>query len=1138
MVLATSVFFPEAAESQNVQFDYDEFNTRHGLSHNLVTSIVQDKRGFLWFGTEEGLNRFDGFEFRVYKHRENDPSSLISNSIRTLFVDDDGLIWIGTSNGLCRLNPVTDHIEHFTADFTDETKLNGAYISSIRKKEDGSIWISYIGSGIDIIFPGQENIFHYTIHRNDQYTLKSDMVSSFQFMPDGTTIIGTYDGLQFLDREGNVLPEENAQRQYLWKDKVGKNIQNMLLSRNRQFLWIGTEFNGLYRINLLTQEVRNFNSSNSELESNSILTLTEDSFGKVWAGSDAVYYFDEGSQNFVWYNGHGMYIKSHTHVLFEDKDQNLWMGTSRLGVRKVSLQESPVRHFHSNQGEGSIKSDEVLSFQEDENHQMWVGTGGTGLFKLMDDQKSFEESPVNRLLLAKTIKCIYKDREGFFWLGSWDGGFAKYHPVHHTFKAFHPDLGNFQSRHVWDIKGDHEGNLWLGTLRDGLAYFNTKTNEYKYYQYIPGDSTALVNNDIQSLLVDSRNILWVGTANGLSVLFPGSEQFSNFFKFKSNEKNTISNSVIFSIFEDSNGKIWLGTKGGGITIVSIKNNKVIVEKTIRETNGLPSNTVASILEDDQKNMWVSTSEGIAKIKLRDFSVEETSHISGLQGTEFLPSAAYKSTDGKLFFGGSNGFNMFSPASLPSAPETTDVWFTNLKIINDDIVPGKLYRDRTILEKSITETKELNLTHEDYAFTINFSPLEYNGQNNIRYSYMLENLDKEWQSTNSERRFVHYTNLEPGNYTLKVKASFDGKNWPEQAQFLNITVAPPWWANIWFRIGVSLMFVGTTFILYKGRVKFLENQRIKLEELVSLRTSELKKSNKEIQSLLEEVALQKSSIENKNTELWEKNEEVISQCEILEEKGQQLENAHKKLREINTSLEEQVSERTRSLNNTLHELETFLYRASHDLKGPISSMQGLIALALMERDSGQFNEQYTRSLQVSAKKLERILHKLLEKYTIQKAELLYENFSKADICRFLESSVLPQINGFRKSDFNISIEEDIFFESDQKLLSIILLNLLENAFFYSSFAENKQVDLHFKQEDNRITIVVQNYGPGIKPEVKDKVFNMFYRGNELSTGNGLGLYLVKSAAERLNGTTDLESELYFTSFKVVLPAYNL
>jgi signal transduction histidine kinase len=511
-----------------------------------------------------------------------------------------------------------------------------------------------------------------------------------------------------------------------------------------------------------------------------------------------------------------------------------------------------------------------------------------------------------------------------------------------------------------------------------------------------------------------------------------------------------------------------------------------------------------------------------KVKVSDFTVTQIPEIAGLQGNQFIPKASFLTSSGQLLFGGVNGFNLFYPDSLKLDLKAKKVIFTSLKILNDEISPTSDYDGRKILSKSITEADEINLSYKDHSFDVSFSPLIYNWQSSLHYSYFLENFDEEWQYTTADRRLIHYTNLAPGQYVLQVKTSFDGKHWADEVSTLTINIKPPWYATAWFRIIAAAFIILALYSFFTLRVRFLSNQKRKLEELVLLRTMELENSNEEIQNLLKEVAIQKKNVEEKNLALRQINEELESQNENLENSTAELQHAQNKLKEVNANLEILVTRRTKKLNETLHELETFLYRASHDLRGPISSMLGLIHVAELEAKIFPTNSVLTGFQFKSIVKLERTLQKLMQKYTILKSKVSYELLSKESITELLKD-VLDTIPSYRPDDFEFIIDEGIQFESDKTMLAIILTNLLDNAFFFSSMSTNKTVTLNLARQQTHVVLIVTDRGCGIKHEVRDKLFTMFYRGNELSTGNGLGLYLVKDALIKLNGEITLETE---------------
>jgi ligand-binding sensor domain-containing protein/signal transduction histidine kinase len=1114
---------PLCVHAQAPTLKFNAYNINNGLSQNEVFAIIQDKQGFIWLGTDEGLNRFDGYEFKIFKHDAKNPNSIIDNSIHSLEVGDDGTLWIGTSNGISRYYPDTEKIEQLQTNTEDDNSTkrpNGTGVNEIKKDKKGNIWIAYLGSGVDFYDVSKKEFFHYSEHRPDAYKIKNDYAIAIQIMPDGSILLGTREGIEVIDPKGIPVSDGEARIKYPWKNSIDKSINSFQLSADEQTLWLSTELNGFYRINLKTNVVKNYNTGNSNLSfNNNVPSIFEDSKGQVWVGGELIYRVGKNDE-LVPYDEHGVsnpgntVLKNPILCIFEDKDNNIWFGTFRLGVLKYHANNIQIMHFHNAQGNASIQNNQVLSFNQDLKKNIWVGTDGGGLYKLRANYSGVDIAPGSNKFSSQAIKCIYTDKDGYFWLGTWDGGLMKYHPERHTVELLRNQNKDFYSRHVWDIKGDSLGNLWIATLRDGLCHYSPKTNKITYYKSTLGDSSSLVNDDVLSLLIDSQNILWVGTSNGLCYLRPGQKKFTNMQQ----ENYPNINLNVLSLYEDSNKRIWIGSNGGGITIID-KNLKVI--KTLTEKEGLPSSTICAMQTDQHQNLWISTYNGLIKINEKDFSITQIPEIAGLQGNQFIPKASFLTSSRQLLFGGVNGFNLFYPDSLKFNLVPKKVIFTSLKILNDEINPVTKFDNRKILNRSITETNEINLSYKDYSFSISFSPLVYNWQNALHYSYFLENLDQEWQYTSADRRLIHYTNLAPGKYILNVKSSFDGTHWPDEATQLVINIVPPWYATSIFKISAICFLAILLYAIYILRIRFLSNQKKKLEELVLLRTHELEKSTEEIQALLKEVAKQKKDIEEKNQELYQINEELASQNDVLEEKSNELQNAQSNLREVNTNLELLVNGRTKKLNETLLELETFLYRASHDLRGPISSMLGLIQISEMESKSNP-NNVLTQFQYKSIIKLERTLQKLMQKYTILKSEIIPQWLTKDSLNEML-NHVTRDLPTFRPKDFDVIIDETVQFETDKTMLRIIFTNLLDNAFFFSTTAVNKEVSLLISKNQSNVIITVTDHGPGIKRDVRDKIFTMFYRGHELSTGNGLGLYLVKNALTRINGEIKLETE---------------
>jgi ligand-binding sensor domain-containing protein/signal transduction histidine kinase len=1125
------------AYAQLINPEFENYSTEQGLSQSHVFCITQDRTGFIWLGTDDGLNRFDGHDFRVFKTKEGDQKSIPDNSIRAFLVDGDSTLWIGTNNGVCKYEPKTESITRFKDGGAHTPVLQGIQVNSIARHVDNSIWITYIGDGVEVISPDGKSVIQYSTHSPAPYKIRDDLVSCVLFLPDGFKLIGTLAGMEVLNKNGEVLDRSEAKKKFPWIESIDNSIRALLLSSDGKFLWIATEMNGFYQVDMASQQINAFNRDNGKINFNYTTTLFEDSHGNIWIGSEELYFFDYKTRKLFRYNGMRVrgnkVIQNSIEYVFEDRDHDIWIGTYSAGVLKYSPGNKQVLHYFLEINGENYTNSQILSFSQATADKVWIGTDGEGLLEFDLTTEKFAFAAMNKNFSSKVIKCMLKNDDGSYWLGTWDGGFMKYHPQKGALEIFNPGRKNFNSIHVWDIAADSTGELWLATLRDGLCHFNPKTKKYRYFQNNPVDPTTLINNDVMTLTIDSRGVLWAGTSDGLSVLLPGKDTFVNFHNDSS--KNSLSNNVINCLLEDNTGKMWIGTNGGGITVMDKSFNVI---KVIKEKDGLPSNNVSSLVSDKTGNIWATTFKGVAKLNTQQFSIDLRPQAGYLQEKEFITDSYLRLSDGRLLFGSTNGFDMFNPDSLKFRRVHEQVVFTSLKIFNFEIDHDSVYNGRHILNKSITFADRIDLSYEDYSFTLAFAPLIYNWQKNLHYAYFMENLDEEWQYTSSERRFVHYSNLTPGEYTLKVKASFDGKTWPDRVTSLKITIHPPWWGTRAFKIATFAILIIVLFGIYKIRIAFLERQQKKLSALVESRTSELKRSYEELQQKNIKIEAQKEEIQALAEELSEqkkdieqKNEELQAQHDILAVKSTDLEEAQRKLQDVNKNLEQLIDRRTNKLNTAVRELETFLYRASHDLRGPISSMLGLIRVA--ELENGRSDKIYIDFLRKTTLRLERTLAKLVQKHTIQKSKIQKETITK-DVLIDLLNEIAIDIPHFRVNNFEVKIEEELMFDTDKPMLSILLSNLIENAFFFSQQAKNKIVSLDIHRQRDSIIISVQDFGSGIQSELKDKIFTMFFRGSELSTGNGLGLYLVQNALIRINGKITLDTEEgKFTRFMVTL-----
>jgi ligand-binding sensor domain-containing protein/signal transduction histidine kinase len=1083
-----------------------------GLSHNQVFAIAQDTRGFIWVGTEDGLSRFDGYSFNVYKHLTRDNRSLISNEIRALYADTDGSLWIGTNNGVCRYFPEQEYFQRFEINYTDSTKLHGNYVTAMRKHPDGSLWISYLGSGVDIIYPDSPLVLHYTMYRDDNYILHNDLITCLQFMADGSTLLGGREGLQVIGKDGNVFTQDEITKIYPWRTQLPKSINYLLLDGNT--LWVATDAMGLYKVDLQTHAVQHYSMANSRLETNSILSLFKDSKGNLWIGADALYAIEAGTDELVWYNRKGMYIKIGTNTVFEDNSQNLWIGTTRTGIRKINNDVSDVLHFHSNQGVGSVKSDEILAFAEDDQGRLWLSSGGVGLYQVSIDSKgraTFTEPSINTLLLSRSIKSLYKDRDGFLWLGSWEGGLTRYDPARNALKIYHPRHGNFGSQHIWDIEQDSLGNFWLGTLRDGLCYFSAVTGKTTYYRHDEANAKSLVNDDVLCLLQDSRRWLWAGTANGLSIREPGQEMFNNIFTIDSPETERLTTNTILCMTEDTQGRVWLGTKGAGIVMLQVTGGKVEIFRQLTHEDGLPSNIVNALQRDGLGFIWAATNNGLIKVEEQSLSLTKLNPNLALTGIEFLTLANYQAKNGRMFLGSTGGFYSIDPNNNTINDRQPLIYIDKLRLGNQLVTPDV---NHPVLKQPLYLMSEISIPPDFNYYSFEFVALNYTMTERNQYAYKLEGFDDDWNYTGTQR-IVSFTNLDPGTYTLHVRASNNDHVWNETGSSLIIHILPPWYKTWWFKLLLVSLGAFAVLLFIGIRTRSIRTANERLERLVKERTAELLQKNQELTERREEIAAQ-------NEELMETQEEISAQRDLLEYQNHQITLKNEQLESSFGTLQEQKAK----LEELHREKDGMINIIAHDLQSPLKQIQGLLALLPV---TGGLNDEQTKLIEMMNKSVVQgsaLINDLLELHGIESSasELPAET---VDLQQFLQEWLEPHRSVLKQKNQ----EAELTFAHDvgtvrtvKSHLSRVLDNLFTNAMKFSK--PGASIRIGIQTENGELKIAVKDQGPGITQADMKLLFIPFKKLTARPTGgepsSGLGLSIVKMLLDKLGGRIDVVS----------------
>ena len=837
------LLFAQNESVDNSTYSFKQIGVDMGLSQSSILSIIQDRRGYLWFGTATGLNRYDGYEFIVYTNDANDSLSISDNEITSLYEDADGNLWIGTSTGvLNKFDPITETFSHFdlagssdwSSSIEDEiydtpitfSRNQTSTITTIDQDQEGNLWVGTWGKGI-VRFDAKSNKKKYFYH--------------------------------FRDRENSLS-----------SNKIVK-----ILVDNENVIWVGTFGGGLNRIRIGANNnskiiVEELKINSDFLFEKRITALYQDSNSDLWIGSysGGVCVIDQNSLylkpskikllNLNDSLKHSSNKKLNVMDIIEDRNSTVWIATNGEGLFNYSLKNKVSQHFtHETSNQNSLGENELQSLYVDRSGILWIGTQlGSGINKLERRYNKFKTLPVkteiNKSLNDNIIWAIHEDNEENLWFGTHRGGLNKWNKVSNEFTYIKKNkLGD---DHIRSIVEDKFGNLWIGTYSGGLTYYNKDNESFKNFRELKNNSNSVTSNQIQSLLIDDDNTLWIGTFGGglnkldLAIFYnTGLAQFNSYlhnpaemeslsdnriyilyqdkigdlwvgthggglnkfdkqtetftiFKSILNKKNTLSDNKIMSLHETENGQLLVGTFGGGLNLLDPGQN---TNQRMKEKISLNCSDIYGILFDEESGYWLSTDKGIYNLDRGLQTFRQYDLSDGLQSLEFSGGAYEKGNDGTLYFGGINGVNFFNPKNIQLDNFLPPIVISRIKVF-DEPIKG--------------EKKELVFGRDENYFSFEFASLDFKKSDKNKYQFILEGLDTKWSFTDSKDRRVFYTNLAPGDYTFRVRGTNNDGIWSPYEAKVNIKILAPFWMQWWF--------IGGLILLIGGLVTFFINQRIR------------------------------------------------------------------------------------------------------------------------------------------------------------------------------------------------------------------------------------------------------------------------------------------------------------------------
>jgi ligand-binding sensor domain-containing protein/two-component sensor histidine kinase len=837
--------------------NFEHILSDKGLSQNTIHWILQDSKGFIWFATEDGLDKYDAYNFTVYKSNPLDKNSISDNFIWTIYEDKSGTLWIGTNScGLSKFDRQTEKFINYTYNPNDTGSLSNNNVRAVLEDCKGNLWIGTEGGGLNK-FDRKENKFtSYSHNPSDPNSLSNNVVISLYEDKSGFLWLGTEAGLDKFDpNTGHIINHRFNPKD---RNSISNNVVFSMYEDHANRFWIGTS-NGLNLFNRGNGKFYRYFSNadiSSNLDNGRINSMFEDKTGIFWvATGGGLYQFNVKKKKFISLNQ----VSSRTTnlsnnnilSLYEDNSGLIWVGTAEDGIIKYDRERIKFKHYtHNPDNKNSLTYNTVRSIYQDNSGLLWIGTLGGGLNKFDAKNNKFthflHQANNSYSLSNNSVSSIFRDKSGTLWVGTWGGGLNKLinsldNSSGNKFICYShnaDDLFSLSSNIVQAIYEDSKGRFWIGT-GIGLNLLDRKSGKFYHYSNNLMDINSISDNQIQSCIKEDRNgNLWVGTWNGLNKLdlskVPNRPPFNkivfNRYIHLADNLFSLSDNRVISIYEDKDGTLWFGTYGGGLNKLPV-NQQYLDSKTAHFTNysikdGLTSNIIYCIVGDDEGNLWLSTDNGLSKFNPKTKIFRNYFESDGLQGNQFYWGASYKGNNGELFFGGTNGVTAFNPSSLKDNLYVPPIVLTQFQIFNK---PVSIYSGGSPLTKSITETKEIKLSYSQNVFSFEFAALDFTAPGKNQYVYMMEGFDKYWIQSGS-RRFVTYTNLDPGEYLFKVNGSNNDGIWNHNGASIKIIILPPFWRTWWFIIITVITLVSLIAFIIIYRVRHLldiERFRIKL-----------------------------------------------------------------------------------------------------------------------------------------------------------------------------------------------------------------------------------------------------------------------------------------------------------------------
>lgn len=1077
------------AFAQNGKYQFSQLNRSNGLSHNQVNCIYKDSEGFMWFGTASGLNRYDGYSFKIFKHDANNKKSLNDDFVSGIFEGPGKKLWVSTRGGYCFYDPETEQFDSDMSVMTRSLKVPGyPNVSKIIRGAKGEFWLLCPDSGLYRHNEINKTTRRYYHHRSGA-SLYSNFISDITLDATGN--------LWLVYRNGIVEMFDIKQNKITYHTEVfnkavnNKDAYYAITVDKDNDLWFYTPgfYANAYYYSPSSRAFRPIANEPSglKLKSNIISNIIQADDGLIWIATDhgGINLLDKKTFTFTYLLNREDDAKSLSQNsvinLYKDDSGIMWAGTFKEGVsyyHKNIIRFPLYRHFASDPK--SLGFEDANKFVEDKNGNIWIGTNGGGLIYFNRETGSFKQykyEPGNANSLSNDIivsLCIDHDQK--LWIGTYFGGLDCFDGK--TFTHYKHDdkiAGSLADNRVMSIFEDSSHKLWIGTFAAGLQIFDREKKKFSP----PFKQTDIRCLYVSALFEDRKGNIWVGGYFGIDVILKNTGRFIHYSINKDDPNSLISN-TINCINQDRHGLIWIATRYG-LSILNPETNKFT---SLTKRNGLPDNAILQILEDSKGRMWLSTANGLSRVTFiaqkapYAFRFENFDETDGLQGREFNDQAGLKTRKGELIFGGGHGFNIFDPIAIHANINKPKLTFTDFLLYNKSIKANEEVNGHVVLSKAISATRELTLTHSENVFTIEFAALNFFNPNKVKHQYMLEGFDKDWIDADNATRKATYTNLDGGDYTFKVRAISQEGRWDPDYITLKIKVLPPFWKSTIAYFIYTLLLFGILFFMRRRGIQKIRRQ------------FEIEKEKREAKLLIEN--------------------------------------------------ERQEARR-------MHELDMmkikFFTNVSHEFRTPLSLIMAPVDKILKQTEAEEQRNQL-QLINRNAKRLLNMVNQLLDFRKMEVQELRLHARS-GDIINFIKEMVYSFSDVAEKKHIRLVFDSEIrnlIINFDHDKIERIIFNLLSNAFKFTPDGGHISVLLAMVEKapkERQLEIKIIDTGIGIPLDKQDRIFERFFQnevpGSMVNQGSGIGLSITKEFVKLHNGEISVQSEpgqgSYFT---ILLP----